>query len=90
MPTEMEIERATRCEYMTNCCETGHDCEHPRTPRVDRLNTHCEDLVNEDKCPFLVNYTLCSSCGAENYPGSECCIECGIHKEETISTDDVM
>ena len=90
MPTEMEIERAMRCEYRSYCCETGHDCDHPRIPRVDRLNTHCEELVNEDRCPFLVKYTLCSSCGAENYPLALQCIECGILKEETISTNDVM
>lgn len=55
MPTEVEIEQAMNCEYRGHCCIEGHDCDHPKVLPSVKMNTHCEDLVNDHLCPFLVD-----------------------------------
>lgn len=53
MPTEREISIALNCEFRVPCCENGHDCDHHGVLPSVKMNRHCEDLVNEDLCPFI-------------------------------------
>ena len=53
MPTEYEIQAALDCEFRGPCCDGGHDCDHPGVLPSIKTNKHCEDLVNEELCPFI-------------------------------------
>lgn len=54
MATEQEITLAMGCEYRNACCEEGHDCGHPNADKPWILDNHCEDMVIDDRCPFLM------------------------------------
>lgn len=58
MPTEFEIEQALRCEFRGACCLKGTDCRHPSNCRVGVPSEHCEDLVNDDRCYFILQQNI--------------------------------